>query len=63
MVASSDQSSSAISLWSLSSLLEASSDHRPAPVAEAYLDGPVVTGLAEVQEGVPIIALELRCEL
>lgn len=63
VVASSDQSSSAIALWSLSSLLDAPVKHRPAPVAEAFLDGPVATGLAEIQEGVPVFALELRCEL
>lgn len=57
LVASSDDVCSVISLWSVTSLLTSQS---PAPFAEAFLCGPVMTGAVDVGGSSVTIALELR---
>ncbi|EKM55413.1 uncharacterized protein PHACADRAFT_256027 [Phanerochaete carnosa HHB-10118-sp] len=61
LVACSDQTTSAICLWSLQSFYR--SEGPPDIVAQAFLKGPVVYGLVEVQNDQVIIALELRAAL
>lgn len=61
LVALSDSSTSTLCLWKLSSILLDESD--PPPVAEVFLEGPVSNGLTEVQDGVLVVALELRTRL
>ncbi|CAL1699394.1 unnamed protein product [Somion occarium] len=48
LIASSDISSSVISLWHLPSLLQPGRESTVSPVAQAFLDGPVEQGLVEV---------------
>lgn len=58
LVASSDQTSSVLSLWYVPTLFaEPPAKH---PVYEAFLEGPVNNGFVEVQESGVVVALELR---
>ena len=57
-VASSDNSSSKISCWDLSSVFRGSTE----PLAEAYLPGQVKTGKLEVQQSGIVLALGLGPE-
>ena len=61
LAACSDQSKSVLRLWSLEDV--AQKNPNLFPIAEAYLEGPVYNGLAEIQEGTIIIVLELRPKL
>ena len=60
LAACSDQNTSALRLWSLRSC--SASRCTVDLLAEAYLDGPVVTGLVDTQEQGVIVALEIRAE-
>lgn len=56
LVASSDDVTSAITLWSITSLLTSKS---LAPLTEAYLSAPVITGAVDVAGSSVTLALEL----
>ena len=61
LTASSDASSSGLSLWYLHDVLSAGGHGRkPVPAATAYLEGPVANGCVEVQDECVVIALEIR---
>lgn len=61
LVASSDDISSVIALWSVSELLSHSnSTTPPAPLAEAFLPAPVVNGAVDIQGTSIRFALELH---
>ena len=61
LTASSDASSSELSLWYLHDVLSAGGHGRkPVPAATAYLEGPVANGCVEVQDECVVIALEIR---
>lgn len=62
LVAKSDRSASSLQLFSLSSL-GPDSTQPPTLVSEVFLAGPVANGLTEVQDGVLIVALELRTKM
>ncbi|KAK7679987.1 hypothetical protein QCA50_016933 [Cerrena zonata] len=58
LVASSDDITSVITLWSVTSLLT-SNTRSPAPLAEAFLPAPVATGKVDVVGSCVVLALEL----
>ena len=57
LTASSDDQSSALTLWSIPVIL---TSPQPTPIAEVFLSGPVITGVVEVCGSSVTIALELR---
>ena len=57
LVASSDDITSAITLWSVPDLLRSSNT---APLAEAFLSAPVINGAVDVNDTILTFALELR---
>ncbi|KAK7679949.1 hypothetical protein QCA50_016895 [Cerrena zonata] len=58
LVASSDDVTSVITLWSVLALL--SSTGTPTPLTEAFLSAPVINGAIDIRESEVIFALELR---
>ena len=62
LAASSDSTTSVLSVWSVSMVLQTglSSNQPPRPQAEVYLEGPVSDGCVDVQGGQVVIALEIR---
>lgn len=61
LVASSDQSSSKLSLWHLLSMHTSNGPGNP--VSEAFLDGPVAGGFVDLQDEIITCALEIRAAL
>ena len=60
LVASSDDITSALTLWSVEEILTSDEESPIVPLAEAFLPAPVINGCIDIQESVVHIALELR---